>query len=60
MSLLDKKDEWIFCYWDDCLFINEVNKTKYEKSENSTGGEESPNTGEATGEVLCRDTDCNS
>jgi len=26
---MNKNIELIFCYWDDCLFINEINKKKY-------------------------------
>lgn len=28
---MNKNIELIFCYWDDCLFINEINKKKYKK-----------------------------
>jgi hypothetical protein len=56
----DKKNEWIFCYWDDCLWINEINKHKYkniqnEKFEDYTSGEKSSDTGEEFGSVLSRD-----
>ena len=29
----EKKREWIFCYWDDCSFINNINKQKYKQKE---------------------------
>jgi hypothetical protein len=53
----EKKTKWIFCYWDDCSFINNINKQKYkqkedEKPEDCTSGEKSSDTGEESGPVL--------
>ncbi len=53
----EKKEEWVFCYWDDCLFINTVNKEKYGKPENCASGQESTDQGEETGGVLSGDQD---
>lgn len=53
----EKKDEWVFCYWDDCTFINQLNKEKYGKPKDCTSREENPDSGEKTGGVLSGDQD---
>jgi hypothetical protein len=53
----EKKIEWVFCYWDDCTFINKLNKEKYGKPENCASGQESTNLGEEASGLLPGDQD---
>lgn len=50
---MSKHPKLIFCYWDDCHFINEGNKKKYkivknEKPKDNSDREKDPDTGKKT------------